>query len=304
MLRDAPSDTLVAVNGTRLWVHVEPRFEDEEVGHIGSEAILVVHGGPLLDHGYLVEPLRPLAAAAPLVFYDQRLSGRSDGVTDPPDGAPELSLATFVEDIEALRVELGLDRIHLLGHSWGGGLAMRYAIAHPDRVQSLILVSPPAPSFDMAERETRAQMASLEPADTAGLGALRGSEAMARGDPDAIERMLRMSFRGQLVDRSLADELEFEIPDDYTARSGALRALAPELATADLTGALRDLPVPSLVVYGASEAAAELTGPAFDALLPDVRVEVIEGAGHFAFMERPETFRSVVREFLEGLPER
>ncbi len=304
MLRDAPSDTLVAVNGTRLWVHVEPGLEDDDVGRIGSEAILVVHGGPLLDHGYLVEPLRPLSTVAPLVFYDQRLSGRSDGVTDPPDEMPELSLATFVEDIEALRVELGLDRIHLLGHSWGGGLAMRYAIAHPDRVRSLVLVSPPAPSFDMAEREARARITSLEPADTAGLGALRGSEGMARGEPDAIERMLRMSFRGQLVDRSLADELEFEVPDDYRARSGALQALAPELATGDLTGALRELSVPTLVVYGASETAADLTGPAFDALLPDVRVEVIEGAKHFAFTERPEAFRSVVREFLEGLPAR
>ncbi|HKK94275.1 MAG TPA: alpha/beta fold hydrolase [Longimicrobiales bacterium] len=299
VLRDAPGDTLVAVNGTRLWVHVEEEGVEGERGRVGSEVIVVVHGGPLLDHGYLVEPLRPLATFAPLVFYDQRLSGRSDGVADPP--APDVSLATFVEDIEGLREALDLDRIHLLGHSWGGGLTMRYAIAHPDRVRSLILVSPPAPSFDLAAREARARMEALEPADTVGMGALRASDGLAGGDPEVIARLLRMSFRSQMLDRASADQLEFHVPDDYLARSEALQVLGPELSGADLTSELRGLGVPTLVVYGAEEVGARLTGPAYASLLPDVRVETIEGAKHFAFMEAPLAFRSLVREFLSGI---
>jgi len=297
VLRDAPTDTLVDVNGTRLWVHVETGPEGD-AERIGTDAIVVVHGGPLLDHGYLVEPLRPLASRAPLVFYDQRLSGRSDGVAAETDSAPVLSLGTFVEDIEALRRALDLDRIHLLAHSWGGGLAMRYALAHPERVRSLILVSPPAPSFDLASREARALGESLEPADTAGLGVVRASQDLVDGDPRAIARMLRMSFRAQVVDRATADGLVFEIPDDYLARSEAMRVLGRELAGSDLTSELRGLDVPTLVMYGAAEPAAELTGPAFEALLPDVRVETIAGARHFAFMERGEAFRSLVVQFL------
>jgi proline iminopeptidase len=297
VLRDAPGDTLLAVNGTRLWVHVEAG--DGAQAGSPETAMVVVHGGPLLDHGYLVEPLRPLTDLAPLVFYDQRLSGRSDGVGQADDGVPIVSLDLLVDDIEALRAELGLDRIHLLGHSWGSGLAVRYAIAHPDRLGSLVLVSPPAPAFDLAEREGRVQTASLEPADTAGLGALRASPGMAAREPETIEQMLRISFRGQLVDRALAEDLEFEIPDDYAARSRALGAVGPELAGYDLTSELRTLRVPTLVIYGAAETGATVSGPAWEALLPDGRVTSIDGAKHFAFLERPEAFQRVVRGFLE-----
>ncbi len=296
----AAGDTLLPVNGTRLWVHVE---RGDATGPVeGASPILVVHGGPLLDHGYLVEPLRPFAEAAPVVFFDQRLSGRSDGVGAPGEGLPEVSLGLLVEDIEALRSELGLGRIHLLGHSWGAGLAVRYAIAHPDRVRSLVLVSPPPPSFDLAEREGLAQIASLEPADTAGLGDARSSPGMARGDPSTVEAVLRMSFRGQLVDRALADRLEFEIPDDYIARSAALRAMGPELAGYDLTSELRGLSVPTLVLYGAAEAGVTVGGPAWEALLPDVTVTAIDGAKHFSFMERPEEFQRIVGEFVRLTP--
>lgn len=296
VVRDAPTDTLVEVNGTRLWVHVEDGGAGETL--VGETAMVVVHGGPLLDHGYLVEPLRPLAESIPLVFYDQRLSGRSDG---PREGDPaDVSLDLLVEDIEALRAELGLERIHLLGHSWGAGLAARYALAHPDRLSTLILVSPTPPSFDLAEREAEARTRSLEAADTAGMGALGSSPEMAARDPTTIERMLRMSFRGQLVDRSLADRLEFEIPEDHAARSMAMRAVGAELAGYDLTGDLRELRVPTLVIYGTAEVGSTVSGPAWDALLPDGRVESIDGAKHFAFMERPDEFRRVVTEFVAG----
>jgi proline iminopeptidase len=297
VVRDAPGDTLMAINGTRLWVHVEAGRDGEASG--GGTPMFVLHGGPLLDHGYLVDPLRPLTDVAPLVFHDQRLSGRSDGVGEPGGDGRDVSLDLLVDDIDVLRAELGLDRIRLLGHSWGAGLAVRYAIAHPDRTESLVLVSPPAPSFDLAEREGRAQGESVQPADTAGLGEIRASPGMATRDPGTIERMLRVSFRGQFVDRALAERLEFEIPADYATRSTAMGAVGRDLAGYDLTAQLRDLRVPTLVVYGAAEAGALLSGPAWQALLPDGRVTVIDGAKHFAFMERPDEFQRVVRAFLE-----
>ena len=290
--RGLPTDTLVSVNDTRLWVHVE----GGESGPRDGSAILVVHGGPLLDHGYLVDPLAPLTDVSPLVFYDQRLSGRSDG---PPSTAP-MSLGLFAEDVEALRRAMGLDRVHVLGHSWGGGIAVRYAIAYPERVRSLVLVSPPAPSFDLADREAQVQMAGLEPADTAGIGEIRASPELATLEPDAVERMIRHSFRAQLAVRDLSERLSFEIPDDYAARANALGALGPELAGYDLTSELRELQVPTLVVYGAEEAGATVGGPAWAALLPDGDVTSIEGAKHFAFLEQPAEFRRIVTEFLTG----
>ena len=109
-----------------------------------GEPAIVIHGGPLLDHGYLQPYLAPLGDELELIFYDQRLSGRSDGVVD----SASVRLDTFVDDIEALREALGLERVHLIAHSWGGLLAMKYATAHPDRGKVVLLPGgSPRPAF-------------------------------------------------------------------------------------------------------------------------------------------------------------
>jgi proline iminopeptidase len=280
----APTDTLLAVNGTHLRVH------QEGVG----EPILVVHGGPVLDHGYLVGPLRPLAADHRLVFYDQRLSGRSDGVVD----SASVTLENFVEDIEALRDTLGLGRVDLLAHSWGGLLAMEYALEHPEGLRSLVLVSPMPPSSALWQEEQRAAVAGLEPPDTAGMGELRASAAYRAGDPKAIERMLELSFRSELADPKLADSLHFAIGPDYRTRARQFGLLAPDLSSYDLTGRLPGLRVPTLILFGAVETGARREADTLRALLPRAGVEVIPGAGHFSFLERPEAFQRIMRRFL------
>jgi len=278
----------VAVNGTHLWVHVEG----------SGEPMVVVHGGPVLDHGYLVGPLRFLARDHELVFYDQRLSGRSDGLVD----SASVTLATFTEDIEALRRELGLGRIDLVGHSWGGLLAMEYAVAHPNALRSLVLVSPLPPSVGLWQAEQAAVAAALSPEDTAGMGAVRASPGFRDGDPAAIERMLRLSFRGELADPSVASSLSFRIEPDYRERSRQFARLAPDLSSFDLTGDLPRVRVPVLVVYGAAEAGAGAVADTLASLLPDAAVREIPRAGHFSFLERPEAFRSAVEAFLGGRP--
>ncbi len=282
----APRDALLAVNGTQLYTLIEG----------SGPPVLFVHGGPLLDHGYLAAALRPLATGHQLVYYDQRLSGRSEGEVD----SASVTLAAFVADMEGIREALGLERMHVVGHSWGGLLAMKYALAHPERLRSLVLVSPMAPSAELWQAEQAALGSALEPADTVGLGDLRASPAVAAREPAAIERLLQLSFRSQLHDPALAERLRFQIPDDYGARSRQFGRLMPELSSYDLTEELASLRVPTLLVYGASEAGAHIGAEALRAAIPDLRVEVIEQAGHFAFLEQPERFRRVLEGFLAG----
>ena len=136
---------LTPINGTRLFVHREG---------VGEPAI-VIHGGPVLDHGYLQPYLAPLGDELEIVFYDQRLSGRSDGVVDNAS----VRLDTFVDDIEALRQALGLERVHLIAHSWGGLLAMKYATAHSSQLRSLVLLNP-MPSTAALWREKQRELAA------------------------------------------------------------------------------------------------------------------------------------------------
>ena len=279
-------DTLLPVNGTRLFVHAEGR----------GEPIVIVHGGPLLDHGYLVEPLRPLADRYRLVFYDQRSSGRSEGGAD----RVSIRLDTLVADLEAIRRAMELDRVHVLGHSWGGLLALEYALAHPDRLRSLVLVSPMPPSAAQWREEESALRAALTPRDTTGMGVLRASSAFRAGEPAAIERMLQLSFRSQLHDPSLADSLRFHLADDYRERSRRFSHIMVDLASYDLREALTKLPVPTLLIYGAEEVGATSGAAAYARALPEATIERIRRAKHFPFLERPAEFRRIVEGFLRS----
>ena len=124
--RATPPDSvegLMAVNGTELFV--------KRVG--SGPPMLVIHGGPLMDHGYLLPWLEPLSRERELIYFDQRLSGRSRGTAD----SASVRLDTLVADMEEIRQALGLERWDLMAHSWGGLLAQRYAILHPERVASM-----------------------------------------------------------------------------------------------------------------------------------------------------------------------
>src|SRR5215203_6048880 len=103
----------------------------------GGPPIVVLHGGPDFDHYYLRPELDRLADSFRLVYYDQRGRGRSgDGVD-----RREVSIESEVADLEAVRSRFGFESVTILGHSWGGLLAMEYAIRHPNRVTHLILVN-------------------------------------------------------------------------------------------------------------------------------------------------------------------
>lgn len=288
------SDSLLPLNGTRLFVHREgPGVQAQG----GVPPLVVVHGGPVLDHGYLARHLTPLARDRRVVYYDQRLSGRSDGVVD----SASVRLGTFVDDLEALRAALGHDRVDLLAHSWGGLIALSYALAHPDRVRRLVLVSPMAPSAALWQDEQRAQAGALTAADTSGLGQLMADPGFAAREPAAVEAVLKHSFRSQFVDRSAADRLSFHIEADYASRSRQFGFMLPDLTSYDLLDRLLILDVPTLLVYGDAEVGTARGGQALARGLPDARLVEVERAGHFAFVERPEPFFTVVRAFL-GAP--
>jgi len=106
----------------------------------GRLPLIVLHGGPGATHQYL-EPLRALAEnGRRVVFYDQIGCGRSDRPVDPAF----YTVQTFVDELNALREHLGLERAHVLGQSWGGMLAMEYALTAPPGLASIVVADSPA----------------------------------------------------------------------------------------------------------------------------------------------------------------
>lgn len=266
----------------------------QEMG--SGEPLMVVHGGPLLDHGYLEPSLRELAANYRLIFMDQRLSGRSSAESD----SASIRISRFVEDIEALRRHLGLERVHLLGHSWGGYLALNYALEYPGSLHSLVLVSPMPPSSEQWQREEQVLAGRLGEEYKQRREEIMQSEEFSSDPNAAREKLLRLSFRNQFYEPELADSLRFYLPENYGRRSELFGLMMRDLSTFDLYPRLDAMKTPTLLIYGDQEPGLSIGGAAMDSTLPASRLVVLDRSGHFSFMERPEAFRETLGNFLSA----
>src|SRR5262245_50851755 len=123
--------------GVTIWYEVR--------GGGAGTPLVVVNGGPGFDHGYLhcSECWDRLAEGRRVVFYDQRGNGRSGELKE----GQSCTLVDQIADLEALRVRLNLERMDLLGHSWGGYLVMAYAARQPERIAHLLIVDSAAPKI-------------------------------------------------------------------------------------------------------------------------------------------------------------
>lgn len=112
-----------------------------------GKPLIVIHGGPGLTQDYLLPGMYELAKNNLAIFYDQSGCGRSSGEINKD----KITIKVAVEDIEAIRRSFGFEKISLLGHSWGGFIAMNYAIVHPEHVDKLIISNSfPSTSKDWA----------------------------------------------------------------------------------------------------------------------------------------------------------
>ena len=284
-----PGNTLTTGSAT-LWYEVRGPGPGGQKGQ--RPPLVVVNGGPGFDHTYMLasEVWDRLAAQRPVVLYDQRGTGRS-GALKPDESC---TLADQVADLEALRTRLGVEKLDLLGHSWGGYLSMAYAIRHPERVQHLVLCDSAAPRF----------------ADTLFLFRALHPEAMERrdrldalamlGDRAAGKESLR-EVMGMLFLSSKQREEFLAASDAYQVSHGVNQALEAEAGRHDLGPALSKLKIPALVLTGRYDAnVAPETAWKLHKLLPGSRFVVFEASGHLPFVEEPESFQRAVEGFLNA----
>jgi proline iminopeptidase len=254
--------------------------------------IVVVHGGPDFDHRYFLPELDRLAEAFRLVYYDQRGRGRSADGVRPED----VTLRSEVEDLDRVRSHFGLESIAVLGHSWGGVVAMEYAIRHPDRVSHLLLMdTAPASAGDW--RRLRESFAERRPAeDRAEMQAIAATDAFQRGDLEAEAAYYRIHFRMTLRQPDLLEALVARLRSDYTAEGVLLARAIEDRLYAETSGSpgwdlfppLRELEVPTLLLHGEYDfVPVELAARIAEAV-SRARLSVLPGCGHFTYLEAPE----------------
>lgn len=270
------------VNGVRLYTR-----------RIGSgPPVVVLHGGPGAHHDYLLPQYDLLARGRTLLYYDQRGGGRSPIAREVPAGWRE-----HVADLEALREQWRLERVTLLGYSWGGLLAVLYALEHPDRIERLALVCPaPIAAEWRGEFQRRLAARAADPRITGARAELQSSGLQQR-DPESYRRMaFALSVAGYFRDPATAQQLT---PFRVTQRTE--QAVWDSLGPYDLRERIRTTfprgrTPPALVVAGEFdplpiEAAHDLAG-----LLDASFVEL--ATGHVPHVEATEEFVRVLDGFL------
>lgn len=256
--------------------------------------LALMHGGPGGDL-YSMAPFRALADEHTLVLYDHRCNGRSEC-----GDVTTMTWANLIADAESIREALGFERWAVLGHSFGGMVAMEYALRHPDRLTALVLadtggdtrwVQEEAPrelarrgyskgTVELAERFYRGRIKPREMS----LGMLRFGRAYYH----------RMSYLGML--RAM-----FEARHMKTRPEAFIYGFSQLLDGWSVMDRLGAISTPTLVLAGRSdfqyppERQQELA-----AAIPGAQLELIDEAGHNAPHERPEQVMAAVRRFLAG----
>ena len=264
----------------------------EVTGSGAGTPLVVVNGGPGFEHSYMhiSAAWDLLAKNRPVIFYDQRGNGRSVG----DHKGQSLTLKDQIDDLEALRAHLGIERFDLLGHSWGGYLVMAYAAVHPDRVAHLIIVDSAAPKikdtrflFDDVFPETTERQASFAFADEL------GDKNATTADLHEYYTMLCYSPEKS---KTLAAEM---------ARAGfskeVNKGVSSDLERYDLNPEIRKFKFPALVITGRYDMnVAPVVAYKIHQGIPGSKFLVFERSGHFPFYEEPEAFAIAVEEFLAG----
>lgn len=276
----------VKVNGFDLY------HRELGAGNPGNP-VLVLHGGPGHSSQSFQDSLDFLARTRRVILFDQRGSGFSQVVA--PDGrgnAPGYTADAIVSDIEAIRVQvLGGGQVDLVGHSAGGALAQRYALAHPEAVGRLVLVASTAINNNMAPAWLWKWLGPGLYATELGFPPAQGTDAW-------FARATAAGDASRLYDPSRTDLLAGSGPNTFTTW---LR-VSQSLAGPDRADDLRGLPVPTLAIYGQVDDAYTGAANAYTicSMIPDCTTAEVARSGHWPFLENPAGFRAAVGDFLAG----
>jgi proline-specific peptidase len=267
----------VDFRGYRTWYRIAGD------GKSGVVPLLALHGGPGSTHNYFA-PLEQLADERPVVLYDQIGCGRSDRPTDI-----EWSVDVFREEVQTVRDRLELERIHLLGTSWGGMLALEHVLSGAQGIVSLILSSTLASIDDWADEQRR-------------LLREMGLEPVSADDPDhdRVERLYmdRHFYRGPKP-RAELEVMEVErAPDVYRAMQGPDEwTVTGALKGWDVRDRLHEIDVPTLVIRGRYDMCTDKIAATLDGI-SDAREVVLEDSSHTPVLEETDAYLSAIGPFM------
>ncbi|MEK3937263.1 alpha/beta fold hydrolase [Sporosarcina sp. FSL W7-1349] len=290
------------INGTRIY------FDVEGMGSVPDGPIMrqkpvcfVLHGGPGGDHTLYKPYLTPLSEMMQLVYIDNRGSGFSD---EGPQST--YTLENNVKDVEALREHLGLEKIVILGQSYGGITALSYAVKYPERIAGLVLITTSSShrflerSYKILEEKGTEQQKSIAEKALGGkfesndeyfkyleeTGSLY-SHAIKTAPPPTQEEIRMMQ------DAMARCKVNYQAANEGFREGGFLRSY-------DVTDQLQKVTSPTLIISGRHDWIAPVQeAEEMAEKLPDNELVFFEQSSHMVMSDEYELFISTVKEFVD-----
>jgi len=291
-------DGYVTIDGNRTW------YRSVGADAPGRLPLLLLHGGPGATHQYL-QPLEALAhGGRRVIFYDQIGCGRSDHPVDPAF----YTVRRFVDEVDALRAQLDLPAVHVLGQSWGGMLAMEYALTRPPGLASIVVADSPA-SMVLWVSEANRLRAELPPEVER---TLREHEAAGTTTDPAYLAACEVFYRRHVCRLATwpdcVNDAFASLATDgfvYNVMNGPSEFhCIGTLKDWDITARLPEIDVPTLLLSGRyDEATAAVVAP-IQAGIRGSEWIVFEESSHMPHVEEPAAFNAAVRGFLAGVESR
>jgi len=286
----------VSFKGYQVWYRIVGDHEEP-----GKWPLLCLHGGPGAPHDYL-EPLEAMATSGRrVIFYDQLGAGNSDHPHDPS----LWTVSFFVEELGVVREALGLERVHILGQSWGGMLGMEYALTQPQGLISLVVADSPASMAQWVAEANRLR-AELPPEVQETL--LRHESAGTTDDPAYQEAMLvfyrrhvcRLDPWPECVNRAF-DKLLKDPEVYYTMNGPSEFHVIGVIKDWDIVARLGEIQIPTLVISGRYDEATPVIAETVHRGIPRSEWVLFENSAHMPHVEETERYLQVLTSFLDRI---
>jgi len=273
-----------------------------------GEPLLILHGGPGASHDYFLPYLLPLARKNRLVFIDERGSGRSEKI----ENSSAYTVENMVEDVEAVRIELNLGRISLLGHSCGGVLAQAYALKYQENLSHLILCSTFHSTKKMNEvlknikikmaPELRRRIDKMEKDGLYGHGldyekSRYSSEYMKAAWGEGYFPYLYQNHPDANYDPVANGNMAWDVYREMWGSNGEY-IIDGNLTSAEYADRISAIKVPTLITVGDNDECDPSLSREMNQKITGSKLVILPKSGHMTFVDQPTLFISAVDDFL------
>src|SRR5664280_220791 len=273
-----------------------------------GEPLVILHGGPGASHDYFLPYLLPLARTNRLIFIDERGSGRSQKI----ENVSYYTVENMVEDVEAVRKELNLGRISLLGHSYGGVLAQAYALKYQENLSHLILCSTVHSTSKMNEvfknilatmtSELRTRIEKMEKEGLFGHGKdfeknRYTAEYMTAAWGEGYFPYLYQNHPDPNYDPVANGNTAWDLYREMWGSDGEF-IIDGNLKSIEYTDRLSTIKVPTLITAGDNDECDPSLSREMNSKIAGSKLVIFPKSGHMTFVDQPSLFISTIDEFL------